>query len=535
MRNYILLLAILYYPMVSYAQLDFGSYGAVTGSFESNNQLYIKDKATNAVFPQDRIGSNTYLKVDYRLQKFSAGIQYEAYLPSLQGYPFFLDNAKLVQKYFSYQDSKFGVIAGNFHEQFGSGLVFRSWENRQLGINNAMEGINIYLKPVKCLDIKFLYGKQRKNFEKSEGIIRGVDANWQVVNKTDEDKQRLLVLGTSFVSRYQQYTGPDPAFKPTVNAFSGRIDFQNNNSAYSVEYVIKSKDQHLANQQNTNIGKALLLNYSYSIKQLGASLNLRRLENMDFRTDRYADQGLLFVNYLPALTKQQEYYLSNIYVYNAQALGETGGQADIFYTIPKNTKIGGKNGLNIVLNYSRYHSLHITSQTPSGFDSKFFGAGKQLYYSDINLLIKKKHSAKFTSKWLVQHIYYNKSVVEGGNYANVKSFITVADVLYKYKSRKAIRIEVQHLSTKQDKGSWVGTLLEWSYAPHFTLFAGDFYNYGDSNKRMHYYNAGGSYSTGPHKLLLSYGRQRAGLICVGGVCRMVPAATGLNVSFNSNF
>ncbi len=495
----------------------------------------MRDNATNAVFPQDRIGSNNYLKVDYRLQKFSAGIQYEAYLPSLQGYPFFLDDAKLVQKYFSYQDTKFGLTAGNFHDQFGSGLIFRSWENRQLGINNAMEGVNIYVKPAKGLDFKFLYGKQRKNFDKSEGTVRAADANWQVVNKTETDKPKSLTLGASIVSRYQQYTGPDSGFKSTVNAFSGRMEFRNNNSTYSTEYVVKSKDQHLANQQNTNTGKALLFNYGYAKNNFGFNLSLRRLENMDFRTDRNADQGLLLVNYIPALTKQQEYYLSNIYVYNVQALGEVGGQADIYYTIQKNTKLGGKYGMSIALNYSRYHALQITSQTPTSFESKFFGAGKQLYYSDINLSVKKKHSPKFTSSWLLQHIYYNKSVVEGGNYANIKSIIAIADVLYKYKSRKAFRAEVQHLFSRQDKGNWFGTLLEWSYAPHFTIFASNMYNYGDENKQVHYYNTGGSYTIGPQKLLLSYGRQRAGLICVGGVCRLVPAATGLNVSFTSIF
>lgn len=522
-------------PYVGIAQFDFGKYGVITGSFESINQLYVRDNATNAVFPQDRVGSNNYLKVDYRLQKFSAGVQYEAYLPSLQGYPFFLDDAKLIQKYFAYQDSKFGFTAGNFHEQFGSGLVFRSWENRQLGINNAMEGINIYLKPLKSLDIKILYGKQRKNFDKSEGTIRAMDANWQLINRSETDKPKSLTAGASIVSRYQQYTGPDPVFKPTVNAFGGRIEFLNNNSAYSGEYVIKSRDQHLTNQQNTNIGKALLLNYSYSKTNFALTANLRRLETMDFRTERNADQGLLLVNYIPALTKQQEYYLSNIYVYNAQALGEIGGQLDLVFGFPKNSKLGGKHGATVALNYSRYHALKIISQTPTGFESKFFAAGNQLYYSDLNISIKKKHSAKFTSTWLLQHIYYNKSIVEGGNYQNIKSFIAVADLLYKYKSRKAFRFELQHLLTKQDKGNWTGALLEWSYAPHFTLFAGDFYNYGDSNKNVHYYSTGGSYSTGPHKLLLGYGRQRAGLICVGGVCRLVPAATGLNLSFTSNF
>lgn len=522
-------------PLGVSAQIDLGKYGNISGSFETNNHLYVKDAATNAIFPQDRIGSNNYLKADYRFQKISMGIQYEAYLPSLVGYPFVLNDAKLVQKYFSYQDTKFGLTVGNFYEQFGSGLVFRSWENRQLGINNAIEGVNIRISPTNNLNLKFIYGKQRNNFDKSDGTIRAVDANCQIIKPVETNSEKSLSAGISFVSRYQQYTGPDPNFKPTVNAFSSRVNYSDNNSTFSAEYVIKSKDEHLANQQNTNTGKGLLINYSYSKNNVGFNLNLRRLENMDFRTDRSADQSQLLINYIPALTKQQEYYLSNIYVYNAQALGEVGGQADLYYNIPKNTKLGGRYGISIALNYSRYHSLKITSQTPTSFESKFFSAGKQLYYSDINLSIKKKHSSKFTSSYLLQHIYYNKSVVEGGNYQNIKSTIVVVDMLYRYIAKKAIRTEWQHLFTKQDKGNWMGILMEWSYAPHFSVFASDMYNYGTTGNQVHYYNVGGSYTTGPHKLLLSYGRQRAGLVCVGGVCRLLPAATGLNVSFTTGF
>lgn len=65
----------------------------------------------------------------------------------------------------------------------------------------------------------------------------------------------------------------------------------------------------------------------------------------------------------------------------------------------------------------------------------------------------------------------------------------------------------------------MGAFVEWSYAPKFNLFVSDMYNYGNVGNEIHYYNFGGGYSTGQHKLLLSYGRQRAGLVCVGGVCR----------------
>jgi Family of unknown function (DUF6029) len=534
MRKLICIL-LYFFPLISVAQNELNRYGSITGSFESNNQFYIKDNAIRAIFPQDKIGSNNYVKLDYNYKRISGGIQYEAYLPALQGYPFVINDAKLAQKYFTYNGQIVGLTAGNFYDQFGSGLVFRSWENRALGINNAMEGIRLTIKPISNFGIKFIYGKQRKNFDKSDGIIRAVDAQWQLVSNAKENDNKNLLIAAGFVSRYQQYTGPDPDFKPTVNAFSGRLNYSVNKSSLSVEYVLKSKDPHTANQQNTNRGKALLINASGTVKNIGININLRRLESMDFRTDRSADQSLSVINYLPALTRQQEYFLSNIYVYNTQALGEIGGQADVYWNVPKESFLGGRYGMNVALNISRYHALQIVSETTTNFKSKFLAVGSQLFYNDINLYIKKKFSKKWTQSVLLQHIYYNKSVVEGGNYDNICATIIVAEVVYKYTLAKVLRTELQHLSTRQDKRNWMGALVECSYAPHWSVVVSDMYNYGDAEKKVHYYNIGGSYTTGPHKLVMGFGRQRAGLVCVGGVCRLLPAATGLNVSLTSSF
>src|SRR5215208_6798408 len=109
--------------------------GHFSGSFESYTQFYQRDEKINAILPQDPVGSNNYLKLDYNYKQFSAGIQFEAYLPSTAGFPFILNQSKLVHKYFKYTGKSFSVQVGDFYEQFGSGLVFRSWENRQIGIN----------------------------------------------------------------------------------------------------------------------------------------------------------------------------------------------------------------------------------------------------------------------------------------------------------------------------------------------------------------------------------------------------------------
>ena len=52
---------------------------------------------------------------------------------------------------------------------------------------------------------------------------------------------------------------------------------------------------------------------------------------------------------------------------------------------------------------------------------------------------------------------------------------------------------------------------------------------------QHYYSVGGSYSKGRTRLGVNYGRQRGGLICVGGVCRYVPENTGVTANLTVSF
>ena len=125
-------------------------------------------------------------------------------------------------------------------------------------------------------------------------------------------------------------------------------------------------------------------------------------------------------------------------------------------------------------------------------------------------------------------------MIEGGLYDNVNATIVSADILYKFKKMKSFRTELQHLFTKDDLKNWVSALVEMGYAPHWTVFLNDLYNYGDKSN-IHYYNGGFSYTYDAHRVLISYGRQRAGLVCTGGVCRLVPASTGLNIMFTSSF
>lgn len=92
---------------------------------------------------------------------------------------------------------------------------------------------------------------------------------------------------------------------------------------------------------------------------------------------------------------------------------------------------------------------------------------------------------------------------------------------------------MQYLYSKEGEKDWVAGLVELNLAPHWSLSLSDMYNHGSSE--VHYFNGSVSYSLKSTRLQLSYGRNRAGYICSGGVCRYSPAYTGANLSITTSF
>ena len=121
-------------------------WGRVSASIESQNHVYVDDAANN-FYPSDQIyldgsryATNNYVKVDYYKGRLSSGLQLEGYFPTTIGYPMAQNKLSLSNLYVSWTDDDYSVTAGTFYEQLGSGLLFRSWEDRALGLNSALAG-----------------------------------------------------------------------------------------------------------------------------------------------------------------------------------------------------------------------------------------------------------------------------------------------------------------------------------------------------------------------------------------------------------
>jgi len=524
----------------------------IYGSLESNSQFLQDDSNLGFNSPEDSFRSNNYFQLNYRSGNITAGIQYESYLPSaLLGYsPNLNNNNKIASYYFNVKKGFSDITVGYFYEQFGNGLIFRAWENRQLGINNAIKGIKFKYKPNSNVKLTGIYGQQRNGFELSGSTIQAINADInlnEILNLSSID----LSIGSSLVSRYQDNSVSND-IPSSVKSISGRINLIAGNFTFDIEAVTKDSDI-LANEgelisNKLYDGTAIQIDLGYSIKGLGINSSLRRLENFNFYSNRLAEGNIYnqqSLSYTPALTKQQDYLLTNIYVYNSQPRlvinslekrsGEVGSQTDLYYSFKKET-LFGKYKTKIAANFSYWAAIESNFYEDESYDVEFIGHGNR-YFRDFNIEIKNRWNNKFNTAITIVDVIIDKGVALGGPLGvqgDINAKIGVIEGTYRYENGKSSRTVIQHLWTKEDKRNWAAFVHEYNFSSSFNLFIADGWNYGGEDK-THYYNFGGSYSKNSTRLSLNYGRQRGGLICVGGVCRFVPESNGFNLNLNYSF
>ena len=162
------------------AQIMVGG-GALTGSVESNSIYYLNDaKIGNEL--DATFGSNNHIKIDYNKGAWSFGLQGDAYLPALQGYELRNYGAAnptfVVANFFSqYRGENFGITLGDFYDQFGAGLIYRSFEDRQLGLNTATTGLRATYRPLDYLSLKVVAGTPRLYLTHAKSVLGGLDAS----------------------------------------------------------------------------------------------------------------------------------------------------------------------------------------------------------------------------------------------------------------------------------------------------------------------------------------------------------------------
>ena len=586
MKKYLPLLAAAVLTALPAAAQEEDGGVSLKGSIQSDVLIPQEDQKIGTGTYKDWGLTNTYVDLQLLNKYVSAGARFEYLDHPLPGFEKDFQGWGVPHIYVTGRLKHAELTLGDYYEQFGSGFILRTYEERSLGIDNSLRGARLTLKPVKGVTLKALAGQQRvywhnRSWDKDFTYLNGTDP-WiygadlelnvdQWFKRMDQNGSRLT-LGVSAVTKHERSedivnlrpTGAKDEFGtdilgayklnlPTdVGAIDVRAQFQKGNYSLMAEYALKSQDPSFDNGYIYRRGNALMLSGSYSKRGMSLLLQAKRSEDMAFRSERSRTGTAAFINHLPAFSQQQTYALAALYPYATQnALGEWAFQGEFRYTFKRKTALGGKYGTTVKLNASHIRGIDRQPlmaagqpvenlQGTKGYTTKFFRMGHDTYYQDINVQLDKKVTKDFKLNLMYMHQRYNKTIVEGHG-GTINSHIAIAEGKYTLNKKLTLRGEAQYLHTKQDQGDWWYGLLELSVLPHFMFTVSDMYNAKVPNtdetatSKQHFYMVSGCYTHGAHRLQLSYGKTRAGYNCTGGVCRYVPASKGLQVSYNFNF
>lgn len=545
---------------------------AVHGSIQSDILISQEDHKIGTGTYNDWGLTNTYAEVGLTSKHIEAGVRAEYLEHPLPGF----DDPRFIgwgvsNIYVKALGNGFDVTVGDFYDQFGSGFVFRTYEERSLGIDNSIRGARLNVSAVKGANLKLLGGVQRCFWDwDTDAWLGGADLelNMEQYFKGLADKNITWMIGGSYLMKHENEEDvlvPGTNYKlnmdPMVHTFGVRTRLQSGPYSFMAEYAWKTQDPSKDNDYIYRNGSAVMVSASYSKKGLSALVQAKRSENMSNRMKRgfvsYLG-GNCRLNHMPAFSYQHTYALPALYPYATQdADGEWAFQGEFGYTFKRRTALGGKYGTKLKVNFSYIRGIDKTptesliegvnsTMGTDGYHSKFFGFGG-VYYKDINVQLEKKLSKSFKLNLMYMNQLYNKTVVEGEG-GVVKSNIFVAEGKYQFSPKMTLRGEAQYLQTKQDQGDWYYGLLELSVLPYLMFTISDQYNanvpYYTENKQVddskgthsqHYLLGSVTATYKAHRLQLSYGKTRAGYNCSGGVCRFVPASYGMTVSYNYNF
>ena len=524
--------------------------GQLSGDFTLNSNFFLKDTTIflDQIPPQytkQLSSAESWLYLDYRVSGFDFTVRFDAF-----------QNSGLINPQEAYTEQGLGfwsiskdfgdleITGGSFYDQIGNGVLLRSYEDRNLGFDNAIQGARVKYNLNDQYTFMGFTGRLKRRFEYFEQVLKGgyaegffqldsaarvtLFSGLGVLNRTLDDKSmqelastiNLYDLEDRFIPKYNVY-----AFSQYNTLTLGPVNLNTEVAYKTREAILNQSGNQLINSDGIFLQSAL----SYSAPGFGASVQYRYSNNFVIRTKptllldpNVPLQGLVTV--LTPINRQNVKRLPARYSPAAFFFGENGYQGEITWSPDKaNT---------LTLNYS---------------DVREDGGGR--LYEEYFGKLEHRFNREWKAGGGLQRLKYNQFSYEqqfaelASEQPIVNTWTPFAEVSWRFQPRKSVRVEAQYLSTEQDQGSFAFGLMEYSIAPKWTFSAGDMVNLNpliNGGEReevdvIHYYTGAISYTQKQTRLMGSFVKQPQGVNCTGGVCRVEPAFSGFRFQMTTNF
>ena len=514
--------------------------GALSGNLQANGNFYIRDSAIGAAnIPQyDRqlVGADAWLTLNYNRSGYDIGVRFDLF-----------NNSQLLNPRESYTANGIGrfylkkrihdltIYGGYIYDQIGTGIIFRSYEDRPLGIDNALVGINLDYQLGEFGHIKAFSGRQKQQFSFYKSTINGLNTEgffsvknasfapgFGIVQRTlDDETVNQVVSALATYTRADSVGAKYNTFATTFyNTLSAGKWTWYVEAAYKTAEAIFDPTALKTNRDGTasegkfvnRSGSVIYSNLSFATEGVGITLEGKRTDGFTFRTTPFAVLNRGIINFLPPMSRQNSYRLTTRYVPATQELGEQAVQLDI--------KLAPKEHINVDVNISNITSLKNTLLYREFYATCLFKSEKTDWTFGIQ------------AQTYNQQVYQVKPQVP-----NVQTVTPFIELRKRLDDKKSLKLEAQYMNTQQDYGSWLYGGAELSIAPRWSFSASDMWNVVPKKtaKALHYPSVSVAFSHESNRITISYVKQVEGVVCTGGICRLEPAFSGVKVGVSSAF
>lgn len=536
--------------------------GQFSGNLLMNYQKYIRDTTIGAntrVYKENTASTDVWLFLQYRYNGYNFIVRYDGF-----------NNSPLLNPQDAYTNHGIGfwqinkkiqhldITVGSFYDQFGSGILFRAYEQRQLGIDYSIQGLRMAYDINSNWRVKGFSGNQKGNITNRFGfapqVISGLNLEGNIslgsnnlqVGASAINRNLDMETMKDIVSTLNTYDKVDQ-FIPKYNmyGFNGYFTLSAGNFTWNVEGNYKTPEAIVDitdSKYKLKSGKALYTSISWGKSKIklgktffniGVNIQARHVDYFMFRTSPRESLLNGMVSYLPSLTKQNTYRLMARYNAPAQDVGEDGIQGEVELKVGNNTRIA-------------FNTSFVQSAKANGkFDTTSNSLNPVTLFRELNGEVI-QNIGKDKLKLGLQSIVYNQAIYElEPDYETVTTITPFIEWLHKTAKGKTLRIEAQYLHTKQDQGSFANMMVEYYFSKDFSMSVGDMVNVQPhryekmkltiSDKMLHYPTIFMSYIHQNSVFTLAFVKQQTGVNCSGGICRVEPAFSGIRFTTSTTF
>ncbi len=458
-----------------------------------------------------------WFNLDYRYENFSAGIRYESFLPNDPSPAISRGKEKYSDIAFKYFTLNFGnkksnleITAGNYYALVGRGMVLRSYEDRNLRLDNNLQGV--------------LFKANYSNF-------RFTGLTGSAANSNNERKDILYLAdleyrGVKWIKGGITLASNKPEFDNIARTDIGSLRLEASLGALDgyFEYGVKKNadiQNSVFNSSESIVGKGLYASLSYYYDIFSIIGEYKLYDNFGFRS---FDQTVSY-NQPPATRKDHSYQLFNRHPSTLDADNEQG------YQIEANANLSDNSAL--LLQFAEIKTL--------GSDSYI----QRIYGQNLDPRIKLREVyGQYSNEWSDKFkttfaLGYNEELDE-----NTKNFTGVLDLRYSIDRRNTLRFIFEHQqsnnrTTLEDYYSDVLSM-EYLRSPKYSLAIVTEVKTREpipgNIVRLLWSYVQGTIKIGEHTdLSLLAGSREAGIICIGGVCRYEPEFRGIELKMVNRF